>query len=659
MALTHVLTPIKLGSLEIPNRVVRSAHFTNLGNGVINEDTIAYHLARAKGGVGLSIIEVLSVHPTSPGSNNVWLPANQEGYRKLIDTILPTGMRLFQQLWHAGNVLLPADGSPSWSASDIPCPLSGVVPIAMTKAMIDEVVEAYARTAEQCERWGLQGVELHGCHTYLPAQFLSPNQNKRQDDYGGSFENRARFIIEILEAIRSSVSKSIVVGIRVGDESTNGGLGLEDYIRLVQMLEARDLLDYVNISMGGYHYMRKIVGGMHEPVGYQMATSVPLSHSTKLPSIVIGRFRTLEEADQVIRAGDAAMVAMTRAHIADPDLVRKTMAGHPEQVRPCIGCNQGCLGGINSANPRVGCVVNPAVGFERTIGDDKLIPAKVPKKIFIIGGGPAGMEAARVAALCGHNVILAEARNSLGGTLNLAAKTPTRHGIRDIAVWMEEEIYRLGVEVRLNSYIEIDDVLAERADEVIIATGSTPRMDGMQFSNPGEPVKGMDHRSVISSHELLTNPQRKLGRNAVVIDDLGHFEAIGVAEYLIDNGLTVNFIARHNEVAPPMELAWMVEPALTRLSTKAFMLHTRMRALSIDDTGVLVGPTYLQATTVGSKKLPADTVVFVSPNRANRDLFNELRDRGVAARIIGDANSPRFLGQAIREGNAAGASFSG
>lgn len=656
MALTHVLTPIKIGGLEIPNRVVRSAHFTNLGNGVINDDTIAYHLARAKGGVGLTVVEVLSVHPTSPGSNNVWLPANQDGYRKLIDTILPTGMRLFQQLWHAGNVLLPADGSPPWSSSDIPNPLVGVVPIAMTKAMIDEVVEAYARTCEQCERWGLQGVELHGSHTYLPAQFLSPNQNRREDDYGGSFENRARFIIEILTAIRASVSKSMVVGIRVGDDATSGGISVEDYIKLVQMLEARGLLDYVNISMGGYHYTRKIVGGMHEPAGYQLATSVPLSHSTKLPTIVIGRFRTLEEADQVIRAGDADMVAMTRAHIADPDLVRKTVAGHPEQVRPCIGCNQGCLAGINTIMPRMGCVVNPAVGFETAMGDDKLVPAVAPKKVLVVGGGPAGLEAARVAALRGHKVILAEAQNTLGGTLNLAALTPTRHGIRDITVWMEQEIYRLGVEVRLNCYLDADDVLAEQADEVIIATGSTPRMDGMQFSNPGDPIKGMDRSNVISSHELLTSPLRNLGRNAVVIDDLGHFEAIGVAEYLIDKGLSVNFVARHNGLAPPMDLAWMTEPALTRLSTKPFELHTRMRTLSIDDDGVLVGPTYVQDG-AGSKKLPADTVVFVSLNHANRDLFNELRNRGLTARIIGDANSPRFLGQAIREGNVIGASI--
>jgi len=654
MALTHVLKPITIGELEIPNRVVRSAHFTNLGNGIINDDTIAYHLARAKGGVGLSVIEVLSVHPTSPGSNNIWQPGNDEGYRKLIDTILPTGMRLFQQLWLGGNVLLPIDGSPPWSASDLANPLVGVVPVAMTKTMIDEAVEAYARAAEQCERWGIQGVELHGSHGYLPAQFLSSNQNYRDDDYGGSFENRARFIIESLEAIRASVSKSMVVGIRVGDDASSGGITAEDYAQLVEMLEERNLLDYVNISMGGYHYTRKIVGGMHEPAGYQMATTQVVSHKTKLPTIAIGRFRTLEEADQVIRAGDADMVAMTRAHIADPDIVKKTAAGHPEQVRPCIGCNQGCLAGINTMIPRMGCVVNPAVGFEQTMGDDKFVPVSEPKKIVIVGGGVAGMEAARVAALRGHKVILMEAQPHLGGTINLAAKLPTRAGIRDIAVRMEEEITRLGVDIRLNTYADVDDIAAESPDEVIVATGSYPRMDGIQVSNPGDPIQGMENPKVLSSHDLLSGGQRDLGKTAVVIDDLGHYEAIGAAEYLAEKGLSVTYITRHNGFAPMMDLAWMTEPALTRLADKDFSYRTRTRATAIDDEGVTVCPTYVRIDEKYTSKIPADTVVFVSLNHANRELYNELTDKGIKARVIGDANSPRYLNAAIREGNLAG-----
>jgi 2,4-dienoyl-CoA reductase-like NADH-dependent reductase (Old Yellow Enzyme family)/NAD(P)-dependent dehydrogenase (short-subunit alcohol dehydrogenase family) len=649
------MQPITLGTVEIPNRVVRSAHFTNLGNGVINDDTIAYHLQRAEGGVGLTIVEVLSVHRTSPGSNNIWLLANQDGYRKLVDTIAPTGMKLFQQLWHAGNVLVPEDGGAPWSASDIANPVTGVVPIAMTKGMIDEIVQAYADAALQCERWGIEGVELHASHSYLPAQFLSPAQNFREDEYGGSFENRARFTLEVLEALRTAVGRRIAVGMRIGDDASGGGLNADDYLRLVRMAEARDLLDFVHVSMGGYHHTRKIVGGMHEPAGYQLATSTPITRAISSPTIVIGRFRTLEEADQVIRDGDADMVAMTRAHIADPHLVRKTIAGHPEQVRPCIGCNQGCLAGINNQVPRMGCVVNPAVGFEQVMGDHLLTKTNSPRTVFVIGGGPAGLEAARVAATRGHRVILAEAQADLGGTLNIAARAPTRHGIRDIAVWLEEEVYRLGVDVRLGTYADASDVLAEGADTVIVATGSSPRMDGIQVSNPGEPVRGIDHPKVVSSHDVFTNDRRDLGKDAVIIDDVGHYEAIAVAEHLIELGLSVTLVTRHPGLAPMMDPAWMNEPALTRLQGKPFTVIPRNRALAVDDDGVVVGPTYLPRGVNDPTRLRADTVVFVSHNRSNREVLSGLAATGLPVRIVGDAHTPRFLGAAIREGSRAGA----
>jgi len=656
VGLSHIMKPITLGSVKIPNRVVRSAHFTNLGNGVVNDDTIAYHLERAKGGVGLTMIEVLSVHRSSPGSNNIWLPANQDGYRKLVDTIAPTGMKLFQQLWHAGNVLTPEDGSPPWSASDVPNPVNGVVPIAMTKAMIDEVIDAYAQAAIQCERWGIEGLEFHACHSYLPAQFLSTAQNQRTDDYGGSFENRARFTIEALSAIRGSVSSRVAVGIRVGDDASSGGLDAQDYLRLVQLLEDRDLLDFVHVSMGGYHFTRKIVGGMHEPAGYELPTSTIVTRGIKSPSIVIGRFRTLEEADQVIRDGDADMVAMTRAHIADPYLVRKTLEGHSDQVRPCIGCNQGCLAGINSMVPRMGCVVNPAVGFEVAMGDHRLEPVERAKKILVIGGGPAGMEAARVAAIRGHHVILAEAQADLGGTLNIAAQAPTRHGIRDIAVWLEQEIYRLGVDVRLSTYVEADDILAEGFDAVIVAAGSLPRMDGVQISNPGEVVRNISDRKVISSHDVFLDERRDLGKYAVVIDDVGHYEALAVSERLIEKGLSVTLVTRHVSLAPMMDGPWMNEPALTRMPRGVFAVIPRHRAIAIDADGVSVSPVYLPRGQNDPEHLPADTVVFISHNRPNRDLAEGLASSSVPVRIVGDANAPRFLGAAIREGHLAGAS---
>ncbi|MFY9328112.1 MAG: FAD-dependent oxidoreductase [Georgfuchsia sp.] len=649
---SHVHKPIRIRNVEIKNRVVRSAHNTYFGVGTMSDDLIAYHEARARGGVGLTVIEIMSVHPTSPQVLPGWDPALGDGYRKLVDTIRPHGMKLFQQLWHGGHNGLPF-GTPLWSASDIASPLLSVVPIPMTKAMIDEVVASYAQTARHCEEWGLEGVEIHCAHGYLPGQFLSPALNRREDDYGGSFENRARFALEVATAVRAAVSDDFVVGVRVSpDIPTVTSPG--DILKMVQMLEARDLIDFVSVSAGSYFDFGKMIGGMHEPVGYELPTSTPITRHVKSVTMVAGRFRTLDDADLVIREGDADMVVMTRATIADPDLVNKSLAGEGTRVRPCIGCNQGCLGGLWQAQRRMGCVVNPAVGFERSIGDEHLVPATTRKKVLVIGGGVTGMEAARVAALRGHQVILAEAGSDLGGTANIAAKAPTRHGIHDIAVWQEQEIYMLGVDVRLSTYVELDDVLAMGVDAVIIATGAQPRMDGIQLSHPSEPIAGFDRPNVISSHDLFMGKHPDLGKTALVIDDVGHYEAIGAAEELVNRGLSVTYVTRHSAFGAKMEPAFMTEQALRRLCKGSFSFMTHSRVIAIEDGTAVVGPSYLP---VGGPRqsVPADTVVFVSLNRPDYGLYHQLVERGIEVKLVGDAQAPRFLDAAIREGYMAGA----
>lgn len=658
MSLTHIHTPVKLGPVELKNRVVRTAHATNLGGGTLNDALIGYHRARAEGGVGLSIIEILSVHPTTPATLNVFVPGIGDAYRKLVEAVRPHGMKLFQQLWHGGHNALPLDGSPPWSASDVPSPTIGVTPVPMTRAMIDEIVAAYASTARQCEEWGLDGVEIHCAHGYLPAQFLSPNANRRRDEYGGSFENRLRFMREVVEAVRAAVSASFAVGVRVAPDLSAGGLSVEDVQRAVAALEERQLIDFVDVSLGDYHAFPKLIGAMHEPLGYEMPTSAPIARAARTPAIVTGRFRTLEEADQVIRLGDADLVALTRAHIADPDLVKKTLAGHPEQVRPCIACNQGCVGGLLGSAARMGCTVNPAIGLEDTLEDARLVAAATPRKVLVVGGGPAGMEAARVAALRGHHVTLAEASIDLGGALRIAARAPQRHGIADIAVWLEQEVYRLGVDVRLSTYLSADDICGMAPDAVILATGSMPRMDGIQLSHPGEPIAGIDRPQVLSSWDLLLERPPRAVKSAVVIDDVGHYEGIAAAEHLVAQGAEVHFVTRHTAFAHQMEAALSAEPALQRLARGRFTLHLRTRALAIGHDDVELLPGFLPAGGPGAFRVPADRVVFISHNQPNRDLANELADAlagsGIALQVVGDANSPRFLPVAIREGRLAG-----
>ena len=651
MSPMKTLSPIEVGGVSIKNRIVRTAHATGLGP--MNDALIAYHAARAAGGVGLSIIEILSVHPTSPAGLNTFDPALSDGYGRLLDAVRPHGMKVFQQIWHGGQNSLPLDGSPPWSASDVPSTTVGVVPRAMTKAMIDEIVAAYADAVAKCVAWGLDGAEVHCAHGYLPAQFLSAAINRRDDDYGGSLDNRARFAVEVLRACRAVVpATGFALGVRVAPDMVIGGAGVEENGRLVELLEAERLIDFVDVSLGNYQTFPKMIGGMHEPAGYELPTSEPITRLTQLPTIVTGRVRTIEEADQIVRSGAADLVGMTRAHIADPDLVRKTLAGRPEEVRPCIACNQGCVGNLLTPKRRMECVVNPGAGYETSVGDDKLTTTE-PRRVLVIGGGPAGMEAARVSALRGHRVVLAEAESDLGGALKLAARAPKRHGFGDILVWLEQEIYRLGVEVRLSTYLDAQDVLAEGFDVVVVATGAYPRMDGRTIAAPGVPIAGVDSPRVISSHDLFREPSRHTPRRAVVIDDLGHFEGIAAAEQLAATGAAVTCVSRHAAFAPLVESALMVEPALERLALSDFAPLLRHRAVRIEPDGVVVAPVYMPAGE-GERRIAADLVVLVTANRPERTLADELAGK-VEVVMAGDAWSPRYLQQVIRDGHLAGA----
>jgi 2,4-dienoyl-CoA reductase-like NADH-dependent reductase (Old Yellow Enzyme family)/thioredoxin reductase len=658
--LTHVHTPIRLGPVEVKNRVVRPAHQTQLPQaGAVSEALIAYHEARAIGGVGLTIIETMGIHYTCPGTLWGFHPKMGETYPPMMERLQRHGMKVFQQLWHAGHNTMTLDGSPPWSASDqasaelVPVYSAGV-PLAMTKAMIDEIIEAYATTARNCELWGADGVEVHAAHGYLPAQFLCAATNHRKDEYGGSLENRARFLIEVLEAVRAAVSAKFAICVRLSPDDLAGGLGPQELNKVAAMIERRGLADVFNLSMGVYQTIRKVIGAMQEPVFYELPTSLPIREGLKTPVIMIGRIRTLEEADQIIRNGDCDMVCMNRATIADPDLVRKTLAGEAERVRPCIACNQGCLGQETSPG-HIACAVNAGTGREQRVGDALLKLAETPRKVLVVGGGPAGLEAARVAAVRGHKVTLVEAAPRLGGTINLAGMAPTRAGIRDIVVWLEEELYRLGVEVRLSTYVDADDVEAFGPDAVIVATGATPRLDGLQVSNPGELVQGMEQAHVISSNGLFEGERKELGRSAVVIDDLGHYEAVAAADHLISKGLKVSFVTRHAAFAPRSEPFYVNEAALQRLGRGDFRVYPRTRAITVEADGVVVGSIYGSADSNVTERLPADTVVFVSHNRPNRDLYEALKARGVDAQIVGDANSPRFLTFATLEGHQAGA----
>ncbi len=644
----NVLSPISIGGVEISNRVVRTAHATGYNAGKMSDRCLHYHLARARGGVGLTILEIMGVHPSSPGSFLGFVPTVVEGHKRLMDAVSTYEMKVFQQLWHAGHGANPIDGSAPWAPSDVPGILSQDVPRAMSKMQIDEIVEAFAQSARHCKQAGLHGVEVHAAHGYLLQQFLSANSNVREDDYGGSLENRMRFLLEVMRAIYAEAEDGFAVGLRLSHDLVNFGVGIKENSEVVDALMAEGITDFVNVSLGSYQSFPKFIGGMHEPVGYELDTAVPVGQHSKVPVIVTGRYRTLEEVEQVIRRGDADMVGMNRATIADPDLVLKTMEGREDEIRPCIACNQGCLGQLMDGTG-VGCAVNAAAGFEEQLGDDKLNKVESPKKILVIGGGPSGMETARIAALRGHEVILAEAMADLGGTLNYAGMAPTRQQFNDFVHWADRAVYAAGVDVRLSTYVTEDDLASIAPDHIVLATGAEPRVDGVQLSHPGEPFEGKELAHVISSNELFADSNCQ-ATNALVIDETGHYEALAAAEFLISRGASVTFVTRHYSIAPRMEGPHMIEPFLERMADKPFTFHERKRVLKVDGQSAVIksihdGPEIT---------INADLVVHVSMNRPRDELVPAIKETGIPFSYVGDAISPRFLVAAIASGNAAG-----
>lgn len=639
MALERVLSPITIGGVGVANRVVRTAHGTSMGYGDLSDDLIAYHIARARGGVGLSILEAASVHWSGPMTLHAWDDAIVPRYEKLMEQAAPHGMRVFAQINHMG-IYGGAPWQRPWSASENPVPGSPMQSRAMTPADIAEITDAFAQAARRAKAGGLDGVEVHCAHDFLLQQFISPRHNRRDDDYGGSFENRMRFFLEVLRAVREAVGGDFVVGTRVGPHNLPGGLNVAEHVDIVNRVLEENLIDYLNVSHGSSLNSHKIIAAMHEETGYEIPFSERVTALTGLPTIVTGRFTTLEQADALIAAGKADLVGMTRAHIADPDLVRKTRSGRAAEVRPCVACNQGCVGGLSRG--RVGCAVNVAAGRELTLSEELIEPAPERKRVVVAGGGPAGMEAARVAALRGHRVILLEAAPSLGGTLRAARLAPKHAPIGQIADWLEHEIQRLGVEVRLSEPANGEAVAALNPDAVIVAVGARATV-------PELPAGAAPERTMTAA-ELLIGGHNEIRSTALVFDDVGGYEAIGAAELLLEQGAEVTFVTSLDGFAPQMMGIGVGVPALERLqSSGRFKLLTQATVDSVSGAKAVV------ASPAGwpNLEVDAENLVLVTDRGSDQALIDDLKSVDCPVRVVGDAATAGFLPGATASGHMA------
>jgi 2,4-dienoyl-CoA reductase-like NADH-dependent reductase (Old Yellow Enzyme family) len=644
------LSQIDIGPVTIPNRLVRTAHATLFSRQHINDAHVRYHLERAMGGIGLTILEGASVHKSSTFSLDMSDDSAIGPLTKLAEAIEPTGMKLFQQLWHGGGIEPAPNGGPPWSVTTLPGRYSRMPPVAMSERQITELVRAYGSAAARLVKANLHGAEILAGNGYLISQFLSPSLNTRTDAYGGTFQNRVRFLVEVLSEIRSRVPKEFALGVRLGASSDPGILPTEEVNAVALWLQSQRLIDYLNISQGDYYYHVERYAAMDQPVGYQLQYVKEIGQGVTVPKIIVGRFGTLDDAEQTLRAGDADMVNFVRATIADPYLIKKEAAGLSLEVRPCIGCNQGCIGGLFSG--RMSCTVNPTVGYESILAESLITRSAAPKSALVVGGGPAGMESARILALSGHDVTLVEASPDLGGLVNLAKLLPKNHGIGDLTNWLEREIYRLGVKVKLSTYMDSGDVTDMRPDIAVIATGSYPvDLDAfVQTAAPNLQVPVEAGAHVLAPADLLTGAHSNLGRTAVVFDDVGHLEAVGCCELLVQKGLEVTYITRHASFAPEIDKTGRAQAALRRLYARGnFRIITSAAVLSITSSAVEVRP----LDGVRSEFVPADTTVLVSFRTPMNELYMDLIDVIPEIYVVGDALSPRDLVSAMREGHLA------
>jgi 2,4-dienoyl-CoA reductase (NADPH2) len=652
----HLFTPLALGSRTAKNRVVFGAHFTMFTEpaarygepGFFGERLGRYLGLRAAEDVGVVIAGQAHVHPTTAYQmqNNAaaWDEAAIPHLERVSEPIRRHGALALLQLAHNGGVNTGRwSRLPVWTPSHVANNLEAPTPLGTGE--IRELVEHFARSARNAVRGGFDGVEIHGAHGYLVHEFLSPVSNHRTDAYGGPLENRMRFCIEVLEAVRAAVGPDAVVGLRlVGDEEIGPrGLGPGDAAAIGARLEAAGLGDFLDVSIGrsGVGMVRPLYAP-HE-VGVYAAAAVKRA-VRRTPVFTVQRILTPEEAEGILARGDADAVTLVRALIADEAWAAKARAGRADTIRRCTGVNQGCYGNLTLGLP-VACVQNPTVGREDVLGP--LEPATTRRRVVVVGGGPGGLEAAWVAAARGHAVTLLERSRTLGGKIALAAALPGRGELADLAAWRAGECARHGVDVRLGVEGTADVVLGLAPDAVVVATGGRATKDGTSKFHP-MPVPGAEQPWVLDHETALREPAR-VGHRVVILDAVGHIEAIGLGELLASQGRDVTLVtplptpialdAETLAMALPRAVRagcrWRPSTALVRIAEHAVVLAC-----------VLGG---------GSETLAGvDTVVIRTHGLPDDALFHALRDRVARCERVGDAVAVRYADRAIYDGHLAG-----
>ena len=656
----HLFSPLQIGPVKARNRIMQTAHvklFTT--DGIDSLRNVAYQVERAKGGAGLLITGNRLIHPTSTTGMArfayQYLKGALEIDRKMTSGVHEHGALMFAQLNHFG-LNATSDSADDlrvlWGPSAVKSPAYGETPKAMEHEDIAEVVEWWARSAELAREGGFDGTEVHIAHSYLLHQFLSPVYNKRDDEYGGSLENRLRFTREVIDEVRRRTGDDWAIGIRLtlSEFMGEGSLDIEDAKETVRLLESWCKLDFVNVSAAGYHNIFKAIEPSDVPDGFLVDLSAQVKATTGLPVFTIGGIKDPVLAEEIIASGRADMVAMTRAQIADPEFANKAREGREDEITRCIRGNQGCIGRVFKGLS-INCTVNPAAGREARFGAGTLAPAEPGRRWLVVGGGPAGMRAAVTLTRRGHEVTLVEAQEELGGQINLILKTPGRETFGNVRYDLERQLGKLGVDVRLGTRGTPELVAEIGADAVLLATGAVPSTSGFSPANPlVNELPGVRSDNVVTGWDVLLE-SRPVGKRVVVLEDDGSRAASGVVEVLLDRGHDVEVVTRFNTLFP--QLFYNLDQAYVygRCFSKGLRYRLNVWASAIDGASVQLFNLYTGAPEAIEG---VDTVVLALGPKANEELYFQLKGSVGELHRIGDCVAPRKIDHAIYEGELAG-----
>ncbi|MGV3549728.1 oxidoreductase [Rhizobium sp.] len=673
---THLLSPFSIGRVRLRNRVVFQPHFTALGHldGMPSDDHVAYHEERARGGVGLIILESMAIHPTGKMSRrfvNAWDSAVVPGLAAIADAVHARGAKLFGQLTHGGHTSLEHPPHIMWAPTQMPEPSSHHTTKAMDEDDIKAVIDGFAASARNLVAAGLDGIEIKIAHDGLLRSFASPYFNRRTDAYGGSFENRMRLSLEVIAAIKQATGPDVPLGVRICvNEFTPFGYDTDYGLDMVRALEATGQVDYFNSDAGSFSsYWMEIPPAAVAASDFRRINAA-LKQATKLPVIGFGRISP-QSGEALLAAGEADLVGMARQLIADPETVAKVAAGRGDLVRLCISCNDGCIHQVGQEKG-VRCIQNPGAGQERRMSERLVTRAEIARHVVIAGGGPAGLKIAEIAARRGHRVTLLERSRRLGGQVNLAALQPEHASIGEVTSFLEVAISDLGVSVKLGTPATPETISALKPDVVIVATGSEPNlpvgMDGATANSRSlgrqvlPEIEGLDLPHVVSSEQVLSG-ERRLSGHVVVVDGNGHWEAAGTAEFLADAQCRVTVIAGHGMIGEDIE-AGTRTLFHRRAAIKGIRLMPSTSLVAIEPGRVRIAPVFSDADAIGWAKyilMPGeerfieevDWVVPVIGRRSREDLHLDLRARpefaGVEVIRVGDCVAPRLIQSTILE----------